>query len=247
MTVELVYDRDCPHIEETRANLVRALREAGQPASWTEWERSSTDSPTRVREFGSPTVLVDGRDMAGETPTVGGSCCRLYDEVGGRRSGVPPVELIREALGQAGHPAQGTWKRCLAVAPAIGVAFLPKLTCPMCWPAYAALLTTLGVSFLISERYLFGVTAFFLLLSVGALAFRARARRGRGPALLGLGGSAAVLFGKFGLDSTAVMYAGLGLLIAATLWNNWPQRPAESCPQCAPGGDELIQLSAKER
>src|SRR5258708_6952526 len=77
------------------------------------------------------------------------------------------------------------WKRIVATFPGVGVALLPKLTCPMCWPAYAGLLTTLGLGFLISERYLFRITAAFLLVSVGALAFGARGRRGYGPAGLG--------------------------------------------------------------
>jgi mercuric ion transport protein len=140
-----------------------------------------------------------------------------------------------------------TWKRAAAVLPGVGVSLLPKLTCPMCWPAYAGLLTTLGLGFLISERYLFGITAAFLLVSVGALAFRARERRGYPPSIFGLTGAALVLFGKFHSASISTMYAGLGLLIAASLWNSWPRRPAESCPQCATGGDEVIQLSAKER
>ena len=80
-----------------------------------------------------------------------------------------------------------TWKRAAAFIPGVGVALLPKLTCPMCWPAYAGLLTTLGLGFLLSERYLFAVTAVFLLMSVGALTFRYRERRGIAPAVVGLG------------------------------------------------------------
>ena len=140
-----------------------------------------------------------------------------------------------------------TWKRAAAFLPGLGVALLPKLTCPMCWPAYAGLLTTLGLGFLLSERYLFGVTALFLLISVGALAFRYRERRGIVPAVLGLSGAAAVLIGKFHFESIAAMYTGLSVLIAASLWNSWPKRSTQSCPQCAPGGDELIQLSAQGR
>src|SRR5438105_1033999 len=135
------------------------------------------------------------------------------------------------------------WKQSLATIPGVGVSLLPKLACPMCWPAYAGLLSTVGLGFLISERYLFGVTVAFLLTSVGALAFRARERRGYGPSALGFIGAGVVLFGKFDFDSKAGMYAGLGLLIAAAFWNSWPRRPAEPCPQCAPRGDELIQVS----
>ena len=44
-----------------------------------------------------------------------------------------------------------------------------------------------------------------------------------------------------------VMYSGLALLIASSIWNGWPPRPANSCPECAPRGNELVQLSAKEK
>ncbi len=127
------------------------------------------------------------------------------------------------------------------------VALLPKLSCPMCWPAYAGLLTALGLGFLMSGRYLFAVTAVFLVISVGALAFRNRERRGIAPALVGLTGAVVVLFGKFQFEWINAMYAGLAILISASLWNSWPQRSTEPCRQCAPNGDDLIQLSAKGR
>ena len=41
-----------------------------------------------------------------------------------------------------------------ALLPAIGAALLPKLTCPACWPAYAAVLSALGVSFVDYTPYL---------------------------------------------------------------------------------------------
>lgn len=131
-----------------------------------------------------------------------------------------------------------TWKTLGAVLPGVGASLLPKLTCPLYWPAYAGLLTSLGLGFLMSERYLFGVTTVFLIMSVGALAFRYRERRGIAPAVLGLMGAAVVLVGKFRLESMAAMYAGLSVLIAASLWNSWPRTSA---------ADELVQLSGKRR
>ena len=131
-----------------------------------------------------------------------------------------------------------TWKRVAAVLPGVGVSLLPKLTCPLCWPAYAGLLTTLGLGFLMSERYLFGVTTIFLIVSVSALAFRYRERRGIIPALLGIAGAAAVLVGKFRFESIPAMYAGLSVLIAASIWNSWPRRST---------GEVLVQLRVKGR
>ncbi len=125
-----------------------------------------------------------------------------------------------------------TWRSFAAVLPGVGASLLPKLTCPLCWPAYAGLLTSLGLGFLMSERYLFGVTTVFLIVSVGALAFRQRERRGVAPAALGVAGAAVVLLGKFRFESMPAMYAGLSVLIAASLWNSWPRKSAE-----------LVQLS----
>ena len=96
-TVELVYDKDCPHVGAARANLLRAFEAAGVPAKWAEWEQSSADTPAHLRGFGSPTVLVEGHDVAGAQPVEGLACCRLYETDDGR-GGVPPVGLIAGAL-----------------------------------------------------------------------------------------------------------------------------------------------------
>src|SRR5438270_1163142 len=96
-----------------------------------------------------------------------------------------------------------TWKQGVLALPGVAVSLLPKLTCPMCWPAYAGLLSAVGLGFLISSQYLLGVTAFFLALSVSALAFRAGRRRGYGPAVVGIVSSVLILAGKFYLDSPA--------------------------------------------
>jgi len=50
------------------------------------------------------------------------------------------------------------WKESLVTIPGVGVSLLPKLACPLCWPAYAGLLTSLGLGFLISAKYLLPVT-----------------------------------------------------------------------------------------
>jgi hypothetical protein len=117
----------------------------------------------------------------------------------------------------------------------------------MCWPAYAGVLSTLGLGFLVSERYFFAVSAAFLLLAVAALGFRASERRGYGPAILGLLAVVLILAGKFGLDSMPLMYSGVGLLLFSSVWNSFPRRAATSCPKCVPSASGLIQLSAQEK
>ena len=117
-----------------------------------------------------------------------------------------------------------TWKQHLLAVPGVGVSLLPKLACPACWPAYAGLLSSVGLGFLIFTVYLLPLTVTFLLLALVALAFRARQRYEYGPFLLGLAGTVGVLLGKFVWESTPTMYGAVGLLVAASLWNAWPHR-----------------------
>ena len=128
------------------------------------------------------------------------------------------------------------WKRSLAVLPGIGVSLLPKLMCPMCWPAYAGIVSALGLGFLISTKYLLPLTIMFLGLTTAALGFRASQRHGYGPLWLGLIAASTILAGKFYFDVTPASYAGVGLLIAASIWNSWP-RPAMPRPEFVQIGD----------
>lgn len=115
------------------------------------------------------------------------------------------------------------WKRTLLAVPSIAASLLPKIACPACWPAYAGLLSSVGLGFLVpNTTYLLPLTAVFVLLAVGMLAFRAHRRRGYGPFILGVVASFLILFGKFFLTSDPVFYAGLGLLILASVSNSWP-------------------------
>ena len=96
--VELLYDPDCPNVDGTREHLRRALTEVGLPHQWQEWSRASSESPAYVRDYGSPTVLVDARDVAGASPAEDGNSCRIYSGKDGQLSGIPPVEMITSRL-----------------------------------------------------------------------------------------------------------------------------------------------------
>jgi mercuric ion transport protein len=116
-----------------------------------------------------------------------------------------------------------TWKQTLVAIPGIGVSLLPKLACPLCWPAYAGLLTSVGLGFLISSKYLLPFTAAFLVLILGALAFRAQRRHGHGPFVVGLVAAVGVIVAKFQWESNLTLYGAVGLLVVASLWNAWPR------------------------
>lgn len=241
--VELVYDADCPNVEAARSQLRLALAQAGQAPQWGEWERSDPAAPPYVRRYGSPTILVDGRDVAGGAPT-DANCCRLYHGENGRLQGVPSAETIAAALRQAAPTdvaaphASGGLLAWLALIPACTAAIVPNLACPACWPAYAGILSSLGLGFLVpflmQTKYLLPLTMLALLVAVAALAFRARHRRGYGPLLVGLVGAALVVAGKFVLaESDSAVLAGLALLVGASVWNSWPKRThSPTCPSC---------------
>lgn len=112
----------------------------------------------------------------------------------------------------------------MVALPGIGVSVLPKLACPACWPAYAGLLTSVGLGFLISTVYLLLLTAAFLVLALAALMFRARDRHGYGPFVLGIVGAGGVLMGKFVWESNPITYGAVGLLVISSLWNTCPGR-----------------------
>ena len=129
-----------------------------------------------------------------------------------------------------------TLKRTLVALPGVGVSLLPKLMCPACWPAYAGIVSALGLGFLVSTKYLLLFTAVFLSITLASLGFRASRRRGYGPLWMGIFTSAIILGGKFYFELPQLTYAGLGLLVGASVWNSWPQRAAKAsfCSACVP-------------
>src|SRR5260370_10787142 len=105
-----------------------------------------------------------------------------------------------------------TWKKSWLALPGVGVSILPNLACPACWPAYAGLLSSVGLGFLISTVYLPPLTVAFLILALTALVFRANKRQGYGPFFLGLVAAAGVLLVSFAFGANPIGYAALGLL-----------------------------------
>jgi mercuric ion transport protein len=128
-----------------------------------------------------------------------------------------------------------TWKQTLVAVPGIGMSLMPKLVCPACWPAYASIVSSLGLGFLVGTTYLLPLTAGLLAMTATTLALRARNRRGYGPAWAGSLGAILILLGKFQLGSVVTTSTGICLLLAAAIWNAWPRRvESPSCTACLP-------------
>lgn len=239
--VELIYDGDCPNVAAARSLLIKAFTRTGVSARWREWERSAPDCPEYARRYGSPTILVDGKDITISVSSEGTAACRVYVDEEGKLARTPPLETICSALLSA-SPAKPAKTRLQAVGaslPAVGVALLPKLTCPLCFPAYAAVLGALGLEFVDYTPYLLPLTAAFLVVAIVVLALQTRRTGNVYPLLLGIAASALVLIGKFQFESDWMTIGGIVLLVAAVFFGNRTKSGSTvSCPACATGGSE---------
>lgn len=243
MKIELIYDADCPNVTQARSLLIKAFASTGVSARWLEWDRASPESPGYVRTLGSPTILVDGKDVA-ETDAVSGSgACRVYSDSAGRLSGIPPLETVSTALLTKAVPltpsSPARWRALAAASPALGVALLPKLVCPLCFPAYAAILGALGIEFIDYTPYLLPLTAFFLAVALGVLALQAWRTGNVTALLLGLAAAMIVLLGKFHFEHDWLTTGGVILLITAILLGNRNRTSTTpACPACVSGGSD---------
>ena len=224
-TIEFIYEPSCPNIEAARAALRQALTETGKPPVWREWDSTAPTSPPHARAYGSPTILVNGVDVAGVAPSHA-PACRIYRDAAGRSSGVPSTELIGAALRAPTRRFGG-----FAVLPTLGIALLPKLTCAACWPAYSAALAALGVGFVDYTPYLGWLMAAAIALTGAVLLRQALRQRRFAPLLLGSIAAGLLVTTKFWIENEGAMYLGAVLLAAATIWSAWSAR-GRNCTTC---------------
>jgi mercuric ion transport protein len=131
----------------------------------------------------------------------------------------------------------------LAISAAV-VSALPVLGCPLCWPGYAALLSSLGLGFLASARFLFPLTMALLALALAGLGVQAR-RQGFVPLALGVIASGTIGLGKFVLGSDAITDAGVALLLAASVVSVF--RGGARSPSCGGCADARLAAGPPDR
>jgi hypothetical protein len=107
---------------------------------------------------------------------------------------------------------------------------LPKLTCPLCWPAYTAALAAFGVGFADYTPYLMSVTAAFVALTMMALAWTSHRRRTPVPLVVGASAALLLMLGKFALESDTMVYAAAAMLVAASVLP-LRRRDHNACPR----------------
>lgn len=106
--VELLWWAGCPSTDRAQDELEHAIRDVGLPAVGLRRTEISTDEQARARDFvGSPTILIDGVDVASRGPGEPASLsCRIYRLRDGRVSPTPDPDDMRDALRRAASAPQ---------------------------------------------------------------------------------------------------------------------------------------------
>lgn len=81
------------------------------------------------------------------------------------------------------------------------------------------MLRTVGLSFFNYTPYLFPITFLFLLICVGSLVLAARRHQRVEPLALGIAAATIAVAGKFALESNALMFGAVAILVGASLWS----------------------------
>jgi hypothetical protein len=99
MEVELLWWAGCPSWPQARELLREQMAAAGlDPDDVVEREMLADDDADRERFYGSPTIRVDGRDVADPGTNPIGLTCRVYRLRDGRISALPDPADIADAL-----------------------------------------------------------------------------------------------------------------------------------------------------
>jgi mercuric ion transport protein len=139
MKIELLYFQGCPNLEAARGALRQALAAERVDAGVVEIDLEAADSPEWARGWGSPTILIDGNELTGATPS-SGATCRLYE------AGAPTVDEIRAGVRAARRRAAETSGRAtLSMVGAVTAALAASACCLV--PAALAAVGLSGAGF----------------------------------------------------------------------------------------------------
>ncbi|MEQ8427532.1 MAG: hypothetical protein RLT87_00285 [Gammaproteobacteria bacterium] len=237
--VEFVYEKGCPNIKPTRQLLLQAFSKINTKPHWQEWEVNNSSSPEYVRQYGSPTILVNGIDIDESKDSNNAKQCRLYAQSDNTFSGVPPLKKIISAIQKAttvergANQISGSSLKITAI-PVMLLALLPKVVCPFCWPLYTGMLGAIGVNFINYTPYLFPLLTLFLILTIAGLVIGAKGNKQYKPVYLGVLSSIFILLGKTLFETNVLIYSGIVGLIVSVIWQSRIKSSGnrDSCSAC---------------
>jgi hypothetical protein len=99
--VEVLYVAECPSHPAAVAMVKDVLAAEGVETEVQEVLVQDKEMASELKFLGSPTIRVNGRDVAGEARSAQGFAlsCRLYP--GSVEIGLPPIEMVRRAVVEA--------------------------------------------------------------------------------------------------------------------------------------------------
>ena len=130
------------------------------------------------------------------------------------------IDKMKEKLSKQIAPVASIFSSALAIV------------CPLCIPAFGALLASLGLGFALKFEVIKGILIFFLAAAVVSLGWSLRSHRKNRIFLLGLAGAVLIYAGRHIWFSVSLMVTGAVMLIGASVWNLWAK---SVCNQCKEG------------
>ena len=109
MKVEVLYFSDCPNHAPAVSRVREVLQQDDVAAELIEVEVKDAAEAQRLGFIGSPSIRIDGQDIEPSARAADrfGMMCRTYIDRG-RPAGVPPIELIEDAV--AKQSEAGPWE-----------------------------------------------------------------------------------------------------------------------------------------
>jgi len=98
LEVQFLYSEDCPSHEDALERLRRVMAEEGVEVDIDVRKIETDEQAEKFRFLGSPTILINGRDIDPPDKPHYALTCRAYRTEDGRISPLPPEALIRSAL-----------------------------------------------------------------------------------------------------------------------------------------------------
>lgn len=138
MKIQLLHFQGCPNVDVARAALRTAIAEEKLDVAVEEIDVEDPAAPAWARGWGSPTILVDGKDVAGQEPSAS-PACRLY------AGGAPAVEMIRASIAGGRGPERGQARVALPMIGAVTAAIAASACCLV--PAVLAVVGVSGAGF----------------------------------------------------------------------------------------------------
>lgn len=217
--IKLLYFKGCPNVEKMRQN----LRRAGISFDEICHEDLSPNDP--LRKYSSPALLKGNQVIFGSLTEGGG--CSLE---------IPSVEKLRNLLGAKKQSFLVGGMTSMASLLSSVISSATVAFCPLCIPAVGAVLSSLGLGFLVNDTVLKPLLILFLLLTIGGLLWSyLKEHRKVAPLILGIIFAIALYMSRYvpmnALLESFLMKGSIAGIILTSFWNLRLRKKA-SCSAC---------------